>query len=924
MENNHLHKLTLCSFNCRGVKSSIDEVRQLCHTGDIIFLQEHWLLPEELTLLSDAHPDFLAVSNSAVDTTAGLLIGRPYGGTGILYKKSLTPCIQIPDTKDSRVTAIILHTIHGPVLFICVYMPVDYGHSECYENYIETCANIKSLFENCEAVQVVIAGDFNCSAGTRFYGILTDFAVENNLVFTDLARLSDVFTYCNDAGTKCSWIDHVLCSQTLDDLIDSCYVNYDFVTSDHKPIITVFTGLLPDCNIPADDHPMTNRIVHDWSRADDYCIANYQYQLDLALRKVNIPVIDPGSDLSHTVIDNYYDTVISCIQDVCSKTIPCKTQSSCFDEYVVPGWNDYVQDKHTAARNAFQDWMLCGKPRSGPSFETMKQTRAHFKLSLRYCKQHADMLRADSYASCLSSLDYNKFWDNIRKTNNNKVKKYTDVIDGCIGENAIVGRWRMHFEQLYNQISDDNSKHIFYNRLSEGLKNCDKIDITVGKVATAIDSLKAGKAAGPDCIASEALKYACPRLSVHLCYLFNLFLKCGYMPANLMQSIIIPLLKNKCGNLSDINNYRAIAISTSISKVFESVLLESLVTWSDADQFQFGFKPGHSTGICTSLFKQTVDYYRSRGSHVFACFIDFSKAFDNVNYWRLFNNLLDDNVNYTIVRILAYWYSNQECFVRWRNSISVGFRLSNGTRQGGVLSPFLFSRYIRDLIYETAYSGFGCKIANHSLNILAYADDIVLLAPSWKALQNLLSILYAHAVYINMSINIQKTVAMVFAPKRRSMIVATEFPMLQIGLSYIKYVQQFKYLGHIITNGLTDDEDIGREIKNMFARTNILMRKFSKCSSSVKKVLFKSFCLCFYDIALWKYYNISSMTRFRYCYNRCMKLFFGYSRYYSVTSMLLDLNLPSFDTIMHNSILQFMDSLNRCNNNLVKLYRALS
>ena len=126
---------------------------------------------------------------------------------------------------------------------------------------------------------------------------------------------------------------------------------------------------------------------------------------------------------------------------------------------------------------------------------------------------------------------------------------------------------------------------------------------------------------------------------------------------------------------------------------------------------------------------------------MFVCFIDFSKAFDNVNYWRLFKNLLDDNVNYTIVRILAYWYSNQECFVRWRNSISVGFRLSNGTRQGGVLSPFLFSRYIRDLIYETAYSGFGCKIANHSLNILAYADDIALLAPSWKALQNLLSIL---------------------------------------------------------------------------------------------------------------------------------------------------------------------------------------
>jgi len=70
---------------------------------------------------------------------------------------------------------------------------------------------------------------------------------------------------------------------------------------------------------------------------------------------------------------------------------------------------------------------------------------------------------------------------------------------------------------------------------------------------------------------------------------------------------------------------------------------------------------------------------------VFVCFTDFSKACDNVNYWRLFNKLLDDEINCTIVRILAYWYSNQEYIVRWRNSISVGFQLINGTRQGSVL-----------------------------------------------------------------------------------------------------------------------------------------------------------------------------------------------------------------------------------------------
>jgi len=69
---------------------------------------------------------------------------------------------------------------------------------------------------------------------------------------------------------------------------------------------------------------------------------------------------------------------------------------------------------------------------------------------------------------------------------------------------------------------------------------------------------------------------------------------------------------------------------------------------------------------------------------------------------------------------------------------------------------------------------------------------------------------------------------MVFAPKRRG-IVSSTFPPFKIGNHYINYVQQFKYLGHIVTDGLTDDEDINREIKNMLARTNVLLRFVYAC-----------------------------------------------------------------------------------------------
>ena len=61
---------------------------------------------------------------------------------------------------------------------------------------------------------------------------------------------------------------------------------------------------------------------------------------------------------------------------------------------------------------------------------------------------------------------------------------------------------------------------------------------------------------------------------------------------------------------------------------------------------------------------------------VFVCFVDFRKASDTVNYWKLFQKLSDEDLNGKITKLLAFWYSNQECFVRWRNVQSAGFYLN--------------------------------------------------------------------------------------------------------------------------------------------------------------------------------------------------------------------------------------------------------
>jgi len=62
--------------------------------------------------------------------------------------------------------------------------------------------------------------------------------------------------------------------------------------------------------------------------------------------------------------------------------------------------------------------------------------------------------------------------------------------------------------------------------------------------------------------------------------------------------------------------------------------------------------------------------------------------------------------------------------VLWNNTKSSSFTVGNGTKQGGVLSPYLFTRYVRPLLFAVSSSSCGCRIGNISVNVFAYADDI--------------------------------------------------------------------------------------------------------------------------------------------------------------------------------------------------------
>ena len=95
--------------------------------------------------------------------------------------------------------------------------------------------------------------------------------------------------------------------------------------------------------------------------------------------------------------------------------------------------------------------------------------------------------------------------------------------------------------------------------------------------------------------------------------------------------------------------------------------------------------------MCSMVLKEIISYYSNKGSDVYVCLIDASKAFDRVNFCKLFDILLRRKIPAYILRLIMDSYLSQKICVKWQDSLSDPLETSNGVKQGSVLSPKLFA-----------------------------------------------------------------------------------------------------------------------------------------------------------------------------------------------------------------------------------------
>ncbi|XP_049866364.1 uncharacterized protein LOC126372623 [Pectinophora gossypiella] len=682
-----INTIKMITFNCQNIKTSMQHVRDLCGVADVVAVQETWLMPHDLGLVDTIDINFGSVSRSAMDTSKGVIRGRPYGGTALLWRRSKFPNVSIVDCGHDRIVAIHVKNGRHSFIIFSVYLPTD--KTDNLSEFTDCLSRIHAVIEEYDVPFVYILGDFNAHPSAQFGKELLDFCAEQELSCVDIDVLgitSDTHTFESKAHGTCSWLDHCVTTTAARDTVKSVRVLYGVYTSDHVPLcidceLEICRGSVVSGNYAS--HGDRDKIrwgYRDASQIDkyyEYCKREFLGINTYMTNELNVisksnNYLDSSDDY-FKIIDDMYCKIINILQ-LAAINSSIAQSSSKRKRVPLVGWNLHVQESHSTARVHYDVWLMAGKPATGDMYDKMVNSRKNFKNKVKWCIRNEETIKMDILAMHKEEKNFPKFWNATKKLQ--KKQSLPVAVDGLQQPKEIAELFVRQFkkEPLPTQQRTENKIH----PVSEE----SVVQFTVDDVVKAIRGMKRGKSPGHDNLSIEHVLYAGEPLWSMLCVIYNLFVKYSYLPDPLMRTVVVPIVKNRTGDLSSSINYRPISLGTVVGKVFERLLRPELLRNLDIEDAQFGFRPGVSTDSAIVSLKYAMDYYVNRDTPVYACFLDLSSAFDLVNYEILWTKLRGFGVPESIVRLLAYWYGGQTNYVRWGDTTSNAYRLECGVRQG--------------------------------------------------------------------------------------------------------------------------------------------------------------------------------------------------------------------------------------------------
>ena len=330
-------------------------------------------------------------------------------------------------------------------------------------------------------------------------------------------------------------------------------------------------------------------------------------------------------------------------------------------------------------------------------------------------------------------------------------------MDDVSGNESISELFAHKYNVLYNSVCSNTTQLNELLALNENdiITNCSNNStslinkhthhVSVDQLQNAIDNLKSSTSDCTDQLFSDHFINGTLRFFTLISLLFTSMLSHGVAPTGLLLSTMVPVPKDKRGSKSDSNNYRAVAISSILGKLFDSIIIKDQHLSIITDDLQFGFKENSSTITCTQLLVETIEYYNINNTDCYMLLLDASKSFHRIEYVRLFKLLRERNMCPIVLRLIIAMYISQMMQVRCGEILSKQFPVGNGVKHGVYvmfmlcLSPVLFTVYLDNLLKTLKQRNIGCKIGNSYLGVFGYAGDLTFLCPSLTGLKQMLN-----------------------------------------------------------------------------------------------------------------------------------------------------------------------------------------
>ena len=261
----------------------------------------------------------------------------------------------------------------------------------------------------------------------------------------------------------------------------------------------------------------------------------------------------------------------------------------------------------------------------------------------------------------------------------------------------------------------DNCPPVGLNRLCND-------DIAFDEVDGAIGCVRLRGAPGADSIPNHFIRHAPPSLrrSIHL--LVSTVFACGVRPLEWRSANVCALHKGHDAPASDSNSYRPIALTSTVGKLDERVILARLraVLGARIHSAQYGFRKSMATGDALHRVRSAIVERLTRSqSHLSVAFLDISKAFDRTWHAAVLLKLWRLGVHGRLWRWVRAFLTDRRIRVIYGGRVSDWFAINAGVPQGAVVSPELFNAFINDLPELDRL---------HHVLFALYADDIALWA----------------------------------------------------------------------------------------------------------------------------------------------------------------------------------------------------